>query len=276
VVRGGTFVLVYDEGQNVVADFMLPYYLSDVKEEEPPEPPLRKPGFKPSWIVGNGITVLPSRDKNVFDKLKDFKEQNLGQFVRTDNLESLVQNKFADLKADFKFDQVEKIQTKIQEQFNSQQKEYLTAMKDTVSLMGNALVAKRSAISEAGGVAAYTDVGLNEKMTAARTKRQLVTYLQEKTAAQPELKDKYADVISEAENDLAVAISDSTKYVAEKNMDVSMGSEGFAAMMEINSGTQAIKGSAAFETVAKNFSTLQKQTGLSSSFNLILSNITRK
>jgi hypothetical protein len=276
VERGGTFVLVYDEGQDVVADFMLPYYLPEVKEEEPPEPPLKKPGFKPPWIVGNGISVLPSRDKYVKTKLEDFKAENLGQFVKTDNLESLVQNKFADLKADFKFDQVEKIQTKIQEQFNSQQKEYLTAMKDTVSLMGNALVTTRSGKSEAVSVAAYTDVGLNEKMTAARTKRQVVTYLQEKTAAKPELKDKYSDLISEAENDLAVAISDSTKYVAEKNLDVSMGSEGFAAMMEINSGAKAIKEAAAFETVTKTITSLQKQTGLRSGFSMSLSNLGRK
>jgi hypothetical protein len=276
VVRGGTFVLVYDESQTVVADFMLPYYLPDVSEEEPPEPPLRKPGFKPGWIVGNGITVLPSRDKFVTTQLNVFKEKNLGQFVKSDSLEALVQGKFADLKADFKFEQVERIQSIIQDKFDSQQKEYLNTMKDSVNLLGNALVAKRGVGAEAGVAGIYADQGLNEKTSAARKSQQVLSYLQEKVAAQPELKDKYADVIAAAQSDLAAAVADTARYVAAKNMDVTMGSEGFSAMMEVNTGAQAIRGTSAFDRVKESFSALQKEGALNSGINMILTNIVRK
>jgi hypothetical protein len=276
VVRGGTFVLVYDESQTVVADFMLPYYLPDVREEEPPEPPLRKPGFKPPWIVGNGITVLPSRDLHLKLNLEDFKLKNLGQLVKSDRLEEFVQTKFNDMKAEFKFEQVDRIQTIIQDKFDSQQKEYLNTMKDSVNLLGNALLAKRGAGVEAGVAGIYTDQGLNEKTAAARSSQQVLSYLLEKVAAQPELKDKYADVIAAAQSDLAAGVADTARYVAAKNMDVTMGSEGFSAMMEVNSCTQAIRGTSAFDKVKESFSALQKEGALSSGIKMILTNIVRK
>lgn len=64
VTRGGTFVLVYDTDQNVVADFMLPDLCCETSEEEPEEAPLSRPAqLKNAWVVENGVKVLSSRDK---------------------------------------------------------------------------------------------------------------------------------------------------------------------------------------------------------------------
>lgn len=67
VLRGGTFILVHDNNNKVVADFMLPYYLEDKIETLPNEPPLTKPDIRPEEIIDRGIRVLPSVDKRLLD-----------------------------------------------------------------------------------------------------------------------------------------------------------------------------------------------------------------
>ena len=67
VLRGGTFILVYDDNNTVVADFMLPYYREDKVEAMPAEPTLTKPPIRPEVIVEGGIRVLPSFQKGLTD-----------------------------------------------------------------------------------------------------------------------------------------------------------------------------------------------------------------
>jgi hypothetical protein len=67
VLRGGTFVLVYDNNNTVVADFMLSYYYEDKVEEAPVEPTLTKPTIRPDIIINRGIRVLPSFDRRLSD-----------------------------------------------------------------------------------------------------------------------------------------------------------------------------------------------------------------
>lgn len=78
VPRGGTFVLVHDEGGTVVADFMLPYVCCEPDEEAPPEPPLPKPPVKPPFVLEQGATITASREKFVQDKLTSFRA-DIGQ-----------------------------------------------------------------------------------------------------------------------------------------------------------------------------------------------------
>lgn len=60
VARGGTFVLVYDDNANIVADFMLPYYAPETGEAEPDdEPDLPTPDYRlPDGIIDKGFTLL--------------------------------------------------------------------------------------------------------------------------------------------------------------------------------------------------------------------------
>ncbi|OYY94804.1 MAG: hypothetical protein B7Y41_04330 [Hydrogenophilales bacterium 28-61-23] len=57
VSRGGTFVLVYDDHANVVADFMLPYRETEVVEDEPEEPTLTY--VVPPYIKEGFVLVKP-------------------------------------------------------------------------------------------------------------------------------------------------------------------------------------------------------------------------
>src|SRR5439155_14390088 len=64
VSRGGTFVLVYDESNKIIADFMLPYYWPEpAKEEDPPEPTLTVPPVKCHIVLTDGVKVGPSIDR---------------------------------------------------------------------------------------------------------------------------------------------------------------------------------------------------------------------
>ncbi|MBS1911430.1 MAG: hypothetical protein JST22_05540 [Bacteroidetes bacterium] len=69
VLRGGTFILVYDASNNVVADFMVPYYLPEPEEGVVDEPSIARPSIKPDYILDNGIKVQPSRTTFVTGKL---------------------------------------------------------------------------------------------------------------------------------------------------------------------------------------------------------------
>lgn len=235
VPRGGTFILVHDESQTVVADFMLPYYCCDNAEEEPVQPPLKKPGLRPGWIVGNGISVLPSRDKFIKDKLNIFK---------TDQLEGFVKTKLDGFKLEHVDILKEKLDGAWNQKFDSQQKEYFGTMKESVNLLGNALISRKDLAADVvKGSAVFADKALGQKVSDAKEKQLVADYLRKKSAQSDLPADKravYEQQAKEAETDLAAAITDTTKYVADSKTDVSVGSEGMAAMLELHSGLQTI------------------------------------
>ena len=255
VARGGTFVLVYDESRTVVADFMLPYRYVDTIVDEPAQPPLKKPGLRPGWIVGNGISVLPSRDKFIKDKLNIFKTDQLEGFVkaRLDN---------------FKLEHVDILQEKLDgswnQKFDSQQKEYFGTMKESVNLLGNALIARKDLASEViRGNTGFSDKALQQKVSDAQEKQLVTDYLRKK-AVQSDLPAEkraiYEQQAKEAEIDLAVAITDATKYVADSKTDVSVGSEGMAAILELHSGLQTITGEKAAAIVTDGFAAIKSSS----------------
>ena len=67
--RGGTFVLVYDDGGRVVGDFTLPYPAAEADVPEPVQPPLTRPPYRPPVIVTGGIRVLRPIDLKVSDRV---------------------------------------------------------------------------------------------------------------------------------------------------------------------------------------------------------------
>lgn len=78
VMRGGTFVLVYDAQQRVVADFALAHYCCVEQEDEPveqPKPTIPTKPIKPPWIITDGIRFVPPPEKLITDKLVNFKQQ---------------------------------------------------------------------------------------------------------------------------------------------------------------------------------------------------------
>jgi hypothetical protein len=75
VVRGGTFVLVYNADGIVVGDLMLSHYVEDVMEPEVPEPPLVRPDISRDWWLDYGVQVIPSLDHVLQKELTDFKSK---------------------------------------------------------------------------------------------------------------------------------------------------------------------------------------------------------
>ncbi|MFA7061675.1 MAG: hypothetical protein WC156_12770 [Pedobacter sp.] len=255
-VRGGTFVLAHDENQTVVADFMLPYYCCDIVEEEPKQPPLKKPGLRPGWVVGNGVTLLPSRDKIIRDKLNIFK---------TDQMEVLVKAKLDSFKIEHVDILKEQLDGAWNQRFDSQQKEYFGTMKESVNLLGNALISRKDLAIDTAikGSVSFSDKALEQKVSDATEKQLVADYLRKK-AVQSDLSTEkraiYEQQAKEAENDLAIAITDATRYIAESKTDVSVGSEGMTAMLELHNGLQTITDVKAVAMVTDGFTTIKNSS----------------
>jgi hypothetical protein len=75
--RGGTFLLVYDTSNKVVADFALDYVCCDETESQPDEPTLTKPTWKPGSVITSGVKINPSLDKFVTTKLNVFSTEKI-------------------------------------------------------------------------------------------------------------------------------------------------------------------------------------------------------
>jgi hypothetical protein len=282
VPRGGTFVLVYDDSKNqvVVADFMLPYCCCDTTEKEPQEgnwvlPNLTvRPTIDPDWIKNNVISVLPTRDKFVKDRLESFKTTQLDGIVqgKLDNFKTTqVDRTIQDKLAEFKAKDVDALKSDLSQRIDYQQENYFHVMDNSISLIGNALAGKQDIQGISGALAGvagaatgvFTDKELGQKVTSAKAARQVVDYYNEK-ARQPDLpgdvREKYLTQAQEAEKDLANIITDTVNYIDSSKMDVSLGSEGFSAVMEMNTGLAKITTADTAGAVKTNLSSLQDTT----------------
>ena len=93
--RGGTFVLVYDDGGRVVADFALAYPCAEDDSPEPVEPPLTRPPYRPPVIIDKGIRVIPSIGKLLDDRFVGVRaEFQKDLTVQSANIEGLVKGAF--------------------------------------------------------------------------------------------------------------------------------------------------------------------------------------
>jgi len=198
VVRGGTFILVHDETNKVVADFMLPYYLEDKIEETPKEPPLTKPSIRPDTIIYEGIRVIPSVDK----RLSDFRGEIEPEFTKKFD----TQLKYLDIYKGF-VDSTKDI-------FIGVSKSNLTALDPKI-----------------------TDSVLGPRVQEITNLRERIDILQQKAVLTglPDVERKaIADRVKVAELDLAESLKATTEYVAISGVDISPGSDGFKAMTEVS------------------------------------------
>ncbi len=196
VVRGGTFVLIYDSNNNVVADFMLPYYHEEKVEETPEEPTLPKPKVRPDTIIDRGIRVIPSVDR----RFLEFKGVIEPEFIK-------------------KFDQ---------------QQKYFDIYKEFVNTSTGIFTAINK--GKPLGLQSSNPV-LDLQMREDLIKREKLEYLNQE-ARQPILTDDARRVAEEkariAELELAASIQATTEYIASSGTDVSVGTDGFQAMMEVS------------------------------------------
>lgn len=95
VWRGGTLVLVYDDGGRVVADFTLPYPAAEADGPEPEEPPLTIPPYRPPVLVTGGIRVLRPIDLKVADQVLVQRQSLVAELDKqTANIRGLVEGAF--------------------------------------------------------------------------------------------------------------------------------------------------------------------------------------
>jgi hypothetical protein len=218
VTRGGTFVLVYDTSNTVVADFMLPYICCDPVEEAPPEPPLPRPVVKPKFVVEQGVKVLPSREKLIKEKLTGFR---------------------AEIEPEWKKDL--QIQT-----------DYVNVFKDSVKLMGTMYTANPKAAVGPKVADPLLDIHLRE-MDVQREKVDYLLAEKLKPSADPERQKTIDSQLNDAELALATAAGDTTQYVATAKLDVKEGGDGLAAMTVVSEHIGRLVSKDAQEQVRKGF-----------------------
>ena len=206
VTRGGTFVLVYDTDNKVVADFMLPYPCHEAAQEESAEPPLTKPDWKSRWIVDSGIKINPSLDKYFTLKIGNFAKEVIDPKI---NLQNDYFNFFKD------------------------------SWKSMIDVFGNVMTVG----IRASGEIKYTDTLLEALVNDAKAGQRKTQLLKEK-ATSPELPERtatqYKEQAKAGQADLAKSIVSTAQYVSDSRMSVLPGTEGFKAMMEMSGTMDAL------------------------------------
>jgi hypothetical protein len=243
VSRGGTLVLLHNTSNIVVADVMLPYYWEDTTEATVEEPPLTIPPIRPDWIITNGIKVIPSLNRNILDIFKR-------------DVEPVWQGKL-DLQKKY-FDVFQQSVTLMGNVF---QKDYFSLFKDSVTLTRDVIGGKD--IGRPSKV--YTDPLLNIKMQELDTKRQKVDILKQKavqTDLPAETRAAYAEQAKAAEMELAQSLQESVQYIVESGQELSTGSDGFNAMMTIDSTRNTLTQENAVNTLRDGLTRLEGKTNL--------------
>jgi hypothetical protein len=230
----GTFILIYDTSNNVVADFYLPYYCPETHEEQDNEPPLTKPAFRDNLIIKEGLFIQKSIEKRV---------KELGDTY--------------------------------QSKFDLQTTNYFNRVLDSYNTMSNVVVAKKNLATTSD----FTNQDLGAMVDQVKYMKGFVDYYNAKAkeANLPtNLRNTYEAQAKAAQILLANTISLTTNHLANTNTDVSVGSEGFSALMELNSGLGSIKDETAISNVNETFGSIQTQLGKASPIGIIIGTMIRK
>lgn len=201
VPRGGTFVMVCDAQDIVVADFMLPYSCCE-ERAEPPKPPKLLPPLRPPVVLEKPIRLVPFPDKFRFTKFKD-------EFVK--GLEK---------ELDFS-------------------KKYLDGLKDTISIFAGGKAGAPTLPSVTLPAERVTDPVLSMHLVDTTVKSQKLDLIRVELL-DPSLDEAKRGALETqlktTEAELANAIVATTEYVAGANLAVEKGTEARAAMSAATTG----------------------------------------
>ena len=261
VMRGGTFVLAYDENSTIVADFMLPYQEIDAEKNDQLEPDIAIKPVRPNFVINSGLNILEPLDIRIKGKLDNFRVNDLDGILnaKTEGIRSQLDNAW-------------------NSKFSDQQKDYFSTIKESFGTMSSALI-KRIATNPATEVtgANFQDANLERAVKDVTSQRDVLAGYKTKaeTTTDPAEKQRYIDLAGSIENDLSTSISAVSQYVANTNMDVAMGTDGFRAMMEINNSMSSISNAAILTKTTESLNKLA-DTAQNASFNLVVKNIIRR
>ncbi len=144
--------------------------------------------------------------------------------------------------------------------------------------MSNALIKRISGDNLlAGADLNFRDTVMGNAVKDVQAKRAVLASYQAKVAqtTDPAQKQRYADMAGMVEDDLAATISDATQHIADTGTDVSLETEGFSAMMEINNGLSALSNKDLLNKTTANLIRLAG-TAKQPSFRLIITNIAKR
>jgi hypothetical protein len=235
VIRGGTFVLLYDDSGTVIADFMLSHYCEEIIEESEPEPPLQKPNIPKGEIDLGGIRITPSRDNYLTDKFDTFKTG---------------------------------MDLEWQDKFNFQNS-YVDAFKDSFRLFGDTFfqnvtpgadygiggIAGSDGKPGTGGITGggyadplpvdkYSDNILIMNVNRAREEMTHIKFLEEKiadTTTSAEEKILFEKERDKSQKNLSSNVQDIVNHVSSKGSDVTAGAEAAIAMENVRHGMDLLK-----------------------------------
>jgi hypothetical protein len=219
VLRGGTFVVVYDDNAKVVADFMLPYACLDSGEDEPEqEPELTLPPYKAKDFYQFGYQVIPPLDLRLQKQL--------------DSFELKIQPKW-------------QAEIKLQDQY----------LQKSLDLYGKAV--KGAQIVVPGIEVGVSDIkDRTAGYYAGNIARESARLDQIRdTIHDPETPDEVRTQMQkeqvEVEMKIAEAVGAASQYVASANIDVAKGSDGEKVLGVISQGAGKVTGTMAREVAGQ-------------------------
>lgn len=226
VLRGGTFVLVCDAQNTVVADFMLPYS-SREQRVEPPKPPPLPPRPRPPIVFEKPIRLVTLPDKFRFDKLRT------------------------------------ELSTGLQKDFAVQKQFFDGVIAGAGGKLGSVTTTFPDVTGGLGGKG-FSDPVLNAHTLDTVAKTQVVDTIRTRLL-DPQLDDATRGTLEKqlevAETQLASTIVTVTEYVAGANLDVKTGTEGAAAMALASSSLSKVGNIEALTQVEKGLNTIGTKAG---------------
>lgn len=260
VMRGGTFVLAYDENNTIVADFMLPYQETDAEKNDQMEPDIAIKQIRPNFVIDSGLNLLEPLDVRISGKFHDFKVNDLDGLL---NIKTRAIQDQLDGAWNTKFD--------------VQQRDYFSSIKESFGNMSNALIKNISkspnvAVTGAG----YADVKLQRAVEEVVSVRGIIDGYKAKAekATDDAIKKNYLEMATKMEVVLADTLTETTKIVADSGAELSVGTDGLKAMTEISANLGVIKDAAILTSTMDNLNGLSGKG--SPSFGAFVKNITMR
>jgi len=260
VIRGGTFVVLYDEDGLVVGDVMIPYMEADVEKLDETEPAIAIRPLRPGFVLDKGINLFKPFDKNIKSKLDIFKSGELESLltIRGDAIRNT-------------------LDTTWNTKFNEQQRDYFQTIKESWGTMSNAFIKRINTEGLVGDVTGFNDLEFGKSVNNMKAMRELmVNYkTRSETVTDPAEKEHFARMAETLEDELANSITEITRKVADSEQELSLGTDGFKAMMEVNNGLQMLKSDTVINRTSENIEQLAVG-GRNSSLKLMIGNILKK
>jgi len=228
VVRGGTFVLVYDASQNVVADFMLPYVCCDaVETEEPAQPPRPTPAVvHPDFVLNDGISLHLSQDKLLNTRFTGFQG----------TVNQAIEGKIDD------------------------QSRFFSVFRDSVNTIGTVFTGLNTGRKVNPGLA---DSLLDFQARDLSSRADRITELRQ-LLLNPELDPKSRTFVEEQlrgeEVGLVQSAGVTTQLLADRQVDVKPGSDGFRVMAAVSDAVDRVSHKDAVAAAGRVFSAINTNT----------------